>query len=116
MLPKAMDGTRVESCADASCEVEVASGDVIPLASGYGIHRFSIESIKDHLITWRATYTGGSSTAVLGGQRSDVSCSNGECIGHLAGSGGTLRINSITAHFLTISADRAVVRFSPAKN
>ncbi|QPP06462.1 hypothetical protein G4Z16_08690 [Streptomyces bathyalis] len=115
-LPKAADGTDTKACSDGDCEVELSKGDEIQPPSSYGVDKFTVQKIEDHVITWTAGFSGGRvSTSARGAQNSSTSCTNGSCSGNLGKSKGKIEINRLVIEFTSIGDDRAVARISPKK-
>lgn len=115
-LPKAADGTDTKACADGDCEVELSKGDQIRPPSSYGVDAFTVQDIKDHVVTWKALFSGGQvSTSARGAQNSSTSCTNGSCSGKLGRTKGKIEINRLIIEFTAIGEDRAVARISPRK-
>ncbi|RAJ63341.1 hypothetical protein K378_03452 [Streptomyces sp. Amel2xB2] len=111
----AADGTDTGACADGRCEVVLSAGDVLRPRSSYGVEKFAVESVEDHVIAWTAHFAGGSvSMSSSGAQESSSSCTNGQCSGRLGRSKGTLHMNGLTLEFTSIGAGSAVAKLSPA--
>jgi hypothetical protein len=115
-LPKAADGTDTGACADADCEVELSKGDALHPESSYGVEAFTVRSIKDHVITWTALFSGGQvSISAAGAEETSTTCTNGSCSGRLGKSKGKIEMNRLTVEFKAIGKDRAVAELSPKK-
>lgn len=109
-LPEAADGKDTDSCADGNCEVELAAGDELRPTTAYGVERFTVESIKGRVISWRAVFAGGSSMRTSASDVSRMSCTNGECHGRLGRTTGKLTMNDLTVSFTAIAEDRAIAK------
>ncbi|MGH3311706.1 MAG: hypothetical protein ACRDP3_14160 [Streptomyces sp.] len=109
-LPQAADGKDTGSCADGNCEVELAAGDELFPSTAYGVQRFTVESIKDRMISWRAVIKGGSSMRTSASEVSRMSCAGGECHGLLGRTTGELTMNDLTVSFTAIVEDRAIAQ------
>ncbi|KOX17316.1 hypothetical protein [Nocardiopsis sp. NRRL B-16309] len=46
-LPEAADGTDLDACADADCEVLVEHGDEFAMDGGYGVDRFVVDGVDE---------------------------------------------------------------------
>ncbi|PDP88180.1 hypothetical protein CQJ94_08635 [Glycomyces fuscus] len=46
-LPEAADGTDLEACADADCEVLVESGDEFTMDGSHGVDRFVVDAVGE---------------------------------------------------------------------
>jgi hypothetical protein len=113
-LPKAADGTDTGACDDGTCEVEMSKGDELRPKSSYGVDRFTVESIKGHVITWTALFSGGQvSMRAEGAEESSTSCTNGSCTGRIGKSKGRLEMNQLVLEFTAIGEDRAVAKVKP---
>ncbi|MCH6162731.1 hypothetical protein [Streptomyces marispadix] len=112
----AADGKDLGACDDAKCEVELSAGDELHPRGSYGIDEFTVESVKGHVITWTALFSGGRvSMAANGAEVSSTSCTNGSCSGRLGKTKGKLRMNGVTVEFTSIDEDSAVAKLSPGK-
>ena len=113
-LPKAADGTDTGACDDGTCEVEMSKGGELRPKSSYGVDRFTVESIKGHVITWTALFSGGQvSMRAEGAEESSTSCTNGSCTGRIGKSKGRLEMNQLVLEFTAIGEDRAVAKVKP---
>jgi hypothetical protein len=116
LLPEAADGTETGACDDGECEVVLSKGDELHPKSSYGVDEFSVRSIKDHVITWTALFSGGQvSMSAEGAGESSTSCTNGSCNGRLGRSKGKIEMNGLTVEFKAIGKDSAVAKLSPKK-
>lgn len=112
-LPEAADGTDTGACADGRCEVELSKGDEVRPRSSYGIDRFTVQNVEDHVITWTALFSGGRvSMSAQGAEVSSTNCTNGACSGRMGRSKGKIEMNRLVVEFTAIGEDRAVAKIS----
>jgi hypothetical protein len=110
------DGKDLGACDDAKCEVELSAGDELRPRGSYGIEEFTVESVKGHVVSWTALFSGGQvSMSANGAEVSSTSCTNGSCSGRLGKTKGKLQMNGVTVEFTSIDEDSAVAKLSPGK-
>lgn len=78
-LPDASNGTDLEACEDADCEVEVRSGDRLKIDTAFGVDAITVKSVRREEI--RLALTGSSGGLRIEGRNVSVkgTCVNGRC-------------------------------------
>ncbi|MET7331753.1 hypothetical protein [Nonomuraea sp. NPDC005650] len=115
-LPQAADGSRLASCRDADCEVEVRVGDRLRINERFGVQRLTISELQPDEVTIALLgFTGGMRVEGTNVSISDT-CVNGSCRdeGKLSLTPGRpARINNLRLEVPFLSGDHAILRLSP---
>lgn len=116
-LPKAADGTKLGSCADARCEVELAAGNVLRFAPVHDVSRFAIRSIRGDKVTWKLVLPDGGNVSMSAAEHSSYRCVFGSpmtCSGFTRGVA-TIVMNGVTLRLLAFDHGHAVARVAPKR-
>ncbi len=95
--PRAADGTDLEQCSDAECEVVVERGDEIPMGGTQGIDQMAVDSADDERVALNGTGEGTEVNGSVGAPYPD---------------GPVLFLNGIGVEVVSSGADHAVIAMS----
>lgn len=110
------DGTNLRACGDGTCEVEVSSGDEVPLPKGSGLGPAEVTAVDAAAVGMLLPLTGtdfdsdgGCSPFITGPGAGTSGFVTMSCA-----AGDKATVNKVTFEVLAITGDAAVLRVRPA--